>query len=75
MAEKFAKLFDMVEDYCADRHARSLTSSPVPLTFMCLGAFFILYGCLLTEVRGLQNWQILMNIGLPLCGPGLSEYS
>ncbi|CAO1634635.1 unnamed protein product [Parajaminaea phylloscopi] len=45
--------------------------NPVPLTFLCIGAFFILYGALLTEVRGLQNWQILMNVGLPLCGPSL----
>lgn len=26
------------------------------------------YGALLTEVRGLRNWQIILNIGLPLTG-------
>ncbi|PWN26036.1 hypothetical protein BDZ90DRAFT_254705 [Jaminaea rosea] len=50
-------------------------ANPVPLTFICIGAFFILYGALLTEVRGLRNWQIILNIGLPLCGPGLMAAS
>ncbi|CAO1625542.1 unnamed protein product [Sympodiomycopsis kandeliae] len=46
-------------------------ANPVPLVFLCIGAFFLLYGFLLVEVRGLKNWHILLNIGLPLCGPGL----
>lgn len=46
-------------------------ANPVPLICICIGAFFLLYGFLLVEVRGLTNWHIILNIGLPLCGPGL----
>lgn len=48
-------------------------ANPIPLICICIGAYFLLYGFLLVEVRGLKNWHILLNIGLPLCGPGLSK--
>lgn len=46
-------------------------ANPFPVFAIGIGASLLTLGCVFVEARGLQNPQILLNVGLPLGGIGV----